>query len=283
MVCLEAEFNPAKIIKDNIGSIEINALTDTPPKCRTDNNFSNWFERVSSTLGDDIHLILDTNFLRRHYYTNYLKKAVPTDVATKYTLMIPRLVILEIEGKYNRDPKKKLGKSCCPQDYHIGKERRIAFETIKEVLGIKSNGGDVIPNVDISLIESFSRASGMDHADHWIRREVRDYMKIHGGIRMHNTSIKVEKEIIFLTCDIMNALVAVAEGIPTIYFFRIKSNTEMTIGENSVSKFVTLVINTAILLCECECTIIFNEIREEFRLVGMWSGKSMTDWQGDHI
>ena len=89
----------------------------------------------------------------------------------------------------------------------VEKEKRIAFATIKEILSIKSDGGDVIPNIDISLIESFSRSIRIGKQIYWIRREVSDYMKIHGGIRMHSSSIKVEKEILFLTCDIMNALV----------------------------------------------------------------------------
>ena len=51
---------------------------------------------------------------------------------------------------------RRISKKCT----YGGKEKRIAFATIKEILSIKSDGGDVIPNIDISLIESFSRASG---------------------------------------------------------------------------------------------------------------------------
>ena len=111
---LETEFNPARIVKDSIGSIETNALAGIPTKCRTDNNFINWFTTVSSLLGNDIHLIPDTNFLRRHYYFNFLKEITSIkNNRSKDIFKIPRLTIIEIENKYNRNFKK----SGCKEEY----------------------------------------------------------------------------------------------------------------------------------------------------------------------
>ena len=79
-------------------------------------------------------------------------------------------------------------------------------------------------------------------------------------------------------------LLQAAEGIPTIYLSRIESDTVVNLEDDAgLDKFVTLVLNTAIQMGECNCVIKFNEMEDEFRLVGMWGGKSMTDWQNDHI
>lgn len=36
------------------------------------NDFVVWFDGICSSLGNKIYLVPDTNFLRRHYYNNFL-------------------------------------------------------------------------------------------------------------------------------------------------------------------------------------------------------------------
>ena len=87
-------------------------------------------------------------------------------------MRIPRLCIIEIENMYNRNMKKGQGKSSEGNildpilEYQKYKEKRISVYTIKEILNIKNEGGDIISDVDVSLIESFSRAAGSGFADH---------------------------------------------------------------------------------------------------------------------
>lgn len=75
----------------------------------------------------------------------------------------------------------------------------------------------------MSLLQSFTSKAGEGVADTWIRKEITSNL---GNLRTHTyvtrASIESTAEI-FLTCDLMNALAAVAEILNTFYFYSLRT------------------------------------------------------------
>lgn len=87
---------------------------------------------------------------------------------------------------------------------------------------MKNDGAQLLHNLDLSLIQSFTPLAGQGYADLWIRKE------IHESLHEYDDMIKGQvkrSRIVFLTCDLMNALSAVAENLNTFYFFRLEENS----------------------------------------------------------
>ena len=151
---------------------------------------------------------------------------------------------------------------------------------------MKREGAEVLPEPEIPLLESFSRAAGTGFADHWIRREISEYAKRQTAVFERDKSGNVVNAdrpvIVFITSDIMNALVANSEGLTTIYFSR-KEDDIINLGFGEYTKLSKLIFNTAIQFGECNCIIKYNNKIEKFRLIGMWNGKSTYDWQNDFL
>ncbi|MGC1131363.1 MAG: PIN domain-containing protein [Nitrososphaeraceae archaeon] len=283
---LEVEFNSPDPglhinVRDSVKKIDLQNIRD----------FATWFDMICSNVATHIYLILDTNILRRLYYSNFLNNII-TYSRLKDTLkiMIPRLCILEIENKYNRSSKKEREDMDQKKDNDLkvftevikGKEKRLGLLSIKEVISIKKNGGLTNPKISTSLLESFSRASGTNYADHWIRKEIMEFNSTLHGIEKRNANGEYHLEKsngILVTCDIMNSLVSVSENINTLYIIR-KENPELKV--NSPSLFASLVYNTAIQFGECTCQIRYHQ-EETFNVIGMWKGKTTYDWLTDKI
>src|SRR5919106_1920954 len=283
---LEVEFNfPKSDVdtsnRDSVRNIDMQSIQD----------FVTWFDTMCSSVGTHIFLIPDTNVLRRHYYSNFLLDIISRSrLEDTLRILIPRLVILEIENKYNRSSSEDKEKKNQNRDtdseiyngYIKGKERRLGLSSIKEVISIKKNGGLTNSRISSSLLESFSRASGSKYADHWIRKEIQEFISTLHGVEKRNTNgeVFIEKSnAILLTCDIMNSLVAVSENINTFYVLR-NEPPELTIS--SPSFFANLVYNTAIHSGECTCRIVYRQ-EETFDVIGMWRGKTTYDWLTDKI
>ena len=160
------------------------------------------------------------------------------------------------------------------------KERRIAFQTMSEILSIKQDGGDILRHFDISLLQSFNSGAGKDpfNADVWIRKEISDNLD---NLRKHSyvgkDTIESTAEI-FLTCDLMNALGAVAENINTLYFYRIEH--DLKIDYESLG---LLIVNTAVQLDECKCTFNIPGKSITTNYCASWPGKSGLDWQNNFV
>jgi hypothetical protein len=301
---LQAEFHPAKEISQGIdakSNIILNDINTIYTTGKTNNNFVNWFENICSSIGHNVHLIPDTNFFRRYYYSNFFKQILLTN--ERLSIKIPRLVILEIENKYNKSSHSKSEqyngdiknnkKERAEDDnnkiiktYNRLKEKRLSLYTIREILIMKREGAEVLPEPEIPLLESFSRAAGTGFADHWIRREISEYAKRQTAVFERDKSGNVVNAdrpvIVFITSDIMNALVANSEGLTTIYFSR-KEDDIINLGFGEYTKLAKLIFNTAIQFGECNCIIKYNNKIEKFRLIGMWNGKSTYDWQNDFL
>lgn len=178
-----------------------------PLRKRTDDDyFANWFCKLCSTLANTVYLIPDTNFCRC-YYSNFVKNTLSVDRTQK--LRIPRLGIIEVENIFNRNKPKN---SKADEQKIRAKERRIAFHTMCEILSMDNDGGELLSNVDPDLLQSFTSIAGKGTAYTWIRKEIAGNLpnlRFAGNIGKDQLERASE---LFLTCDLMNAMAAVAEN-----------------------------------------------------------------------
>jgi hypothetical protein len=196
-------------------------------------------------------------------------------------MKIPRLVVIEIEHKYNTGKKKDVKNipDARRPEYDIGKETRISFQTMKEILSIRKDGASILPNLNMSLLHSFTPLAGRGFADTWIRREISDYLsQINQQIVPAST---LRSNVAFVTSDIMNALAATAEDISTFYVFRLQ--TEKREFNIFYSSLPDLIFNTAIQFGECDFIVRIKGKNDKYKVVGMWSGKTVHDWQNENI
>jgi hypothetical protein len=293
---IQVEFHPATKMDRDISHVPRNLVLDLFGQTRTDSAFAKWFIDFCSLLGKEVFLLPDTNFIRRHYYSNVLKPVLLGK--GNISFKIPRLVMLEIENKYNKagkeahDKKKKVQKiserniQALMEEYGKGKEKRVSLHAINEILSLQKHQAEILPNLDLPLLESFSRAAGSGFADVWIRRKISEYANKQSALSTRNKNGKVitisKPGIIFMTCDIMNALAAAAEGLNTIYFSRMEEDS--IVLEFDINKRLSNVLfNTAIHFRECICVIKYNNKIERLRLLGTWKGKGTYDWHWSYI
>jgi hypothetical protein len=262
---LEVEFMPSTISKTDRSQFTM--------KKRTDQDFQNWLRSVCLSLASKLYFIPDTSFLMRQYYSNHIK---PYMDPKRMFLRIPRLAIIEIENRYNKtvkeikEKKKKDGKE-------IAKAKREAFLTMSEILSIKHGGGDILENVDLSLLQSFAPNAGTGFADAWIRREI---LSNH-GLNTEQGQSGTTSSKIFLTCDHIGAMAAVAENINTLYFYRIEDDDKKPkpIG----NQLGLLIVNTAIQLNKCSCVLSSQQKSIAKDYCGMWPGKSAFEWENNFV
>jgi hypothetical protein len=297
---LEVEFNPASTnnIKINDGRIELQDGTNILAKIRTsDYTFKTWLHQACSLLGNKVHLIPDTNVTMRLYYTNYLRNLLIEkthqfeDYGRRMSITIPRLGILEIESMYNRNkpsenPPTDKAKQSDKDSYEQNEERerkgrRIAFQSMGEILSMKNDGATLLPATDMSLIRSFIQEAGKGNADAWIRKEISN-SKPHLVKSTQVIRGKAEtSNVAFLTCDLMNSLAAIAEDLNTIYFYRPEDFRQpRNISHDRLS---WLIFNTAIHFGECDVIIKGRGKELKLKCKGIWSGKSVYDWQSNII
>jgi hypothetical protein len=286
---LEVEFTPVPNHAFNMdsGNIILAEGGAVPIKNRTDNNFANWFSRLCLLLGEKVYLIPDTSFFRRCYYSNYIKDILLiNNNKNKLHIKIPRLEILEVENKLNGNKEVPLqipNKAVEGKTDQKDKEKRIAFHSIVEILLMKNNGAELLPDIEMSLLQSFSPLAGRGFADAWIRREIFNalsLLKVHDKVRTNDKT--EEPHIVFLTCDLMNALAAIAENLNTFYFFRIEED-KINLSFDLYRRLTLLIINTAIQFEECYCVIKTKSQKHKLKFKGVWKGKSVYDWQNSTI
>ena len=242
----------------------------------TFNDYKNWFSRLFGCFEKKyIHLILDTNFIIRKYYSNYLKNIINNN--SNVSFVLSDLVKKEIEAKSNRS-KEKLSKQEKELEKDTNKQKKLAYEIEAKKLRLSSDifaetskikdDGAIINTANSSLIESFSKSSP-DDRDYWIRKEIKEYILK-----------KPDSIIIFLTCDYANAASAETNNLNTIYFHRHEIYDEIRLFEN-ISLFI---YNTAISFGECDMRIYtWNNYTQEYKLFGDWDGKSFDDWKNERI
>jgi hypothetical protein len=181
------------------------------------------------------------------------------------TIKLSRLGILEVESLYNRSkPSETAPRDEAPQkdkdsytqnEKRKAKERRIAFQSMGEILSMKNDGAEILPASDMSLIRSFSQEAGKGNADVLIRKEISNSKPDYVGSKQISDGELKTSNIAFLTCDLMNSLAAIAEDLNTIYFYRLE-DSRLEDSRQLIPIFhdrlAWLVFNTAIHFEECD-------------------------------
>lgn len=224
-------------------------------------NWNEWFL-------DKVHLkflIPDTNFIYRHYCSSVLYRHLGSDF-NQLIFRLPRLVILEIEKRGNLASEGS-------------KDKRLAFYAVREIEFLKQKtraNFKPLSNIDASLVSSFTEKAGRKLVDMWIRKEIHDnidrgYLGVHG-------------DAIFLTCDLMNALAAEAEGLNTCYFSRLPQDS-FFVEDNNSEQLFDLILATAIIFGEIKLDVILvgDTVHCSLILRGMWNGKTTSQWFTDCI
>lgn len=244
-----------------------------PPTSHVDPSFSmkktgvydsgNWLKRAISITGIGGYIVPDTNIMYRCYYSNFLK-LILSEITGPYAvtrILIPRLLVLEIENKFNRSPERS-------------KEKRIAYNSMGELHKIISDGGLFSSKIDYSLLREFSNVAGKKFADSFIRMEISKY---HIDDYSSPSKYSFQHPITFFTCDEMNAMAGSAEGLNCVYFYRSNRLRKKNLD------IASIVYHTAIQFADCNFSIKTAKSEKYFEVKGIWEGKSPSDWKMDSI
>jgi hypothetical protein len=273
--------NTVKVTSDKNYLYPGNANSFTK-KSSSSERYAEWFESIFNSFSGNIILIPDTNFLLKCYYSNYLERVVEKN-KNKVSFALSRLTLLEMERQINdltnkiegdRKSLKKVTDADKIREIEgllIDRRRRkrLRLQAIGEVAEIIRQGGEVIQPADDSMLRSFPKASGGSFADSWIRMELRSYEK--EMLEKSNTSM------IFVTGDLLNGLMAVAENINTVYTY----STDKP-GLRNMNRLLYTIANA---YEECEIVIKTNSSDEEekYSLRSVWEGKTVEEWSNKKV
>jgi hypothetical protein len=224
MYDLNYEFTPNNLLnlKPNNGSYVLNDGSDFLKKIESHMDYEGWFQMIFKCF-QHVLLIPDTNFLLNCYYSNYFKKIAQKN-KPRVIFALSRLTLLEVERIHNEIAKiikpleRKLVNNEIPEKElenakksfeENRRQMRLGFQAIGEIGEMIRDGASLIPYNE-NLIKSFPRSSGVAFADSSIRLEIDEYAK---EVR------KQGNDIIFLTSDLLNSLMSVAENMNTLYIY----------------------------------------------------------------
>ena len=219
----------------------------------TNTTFSSFKDKLEAFTTDRI-LIPDTNALLDRTLSNLTFK-ISEDFIKNLKIIIPRLVILELEKIANSEKNEK---------------KRIVMSAYSELLLLKKNGAEFLPEISVELLNDFTSFSGKLSIDSWIRREIK------------NEAFKELTETnpsgyTLFTSDLVNALSANAENLPTLYV------SKLPFAENIPQPIRSQMIRFLIL-----SAILFEEIQIKmnskwFKIKGIWEGKTTEDWMDNVV
>jgi len=276
---LNYEFSPNNILNlrsDNRSYI-LNDGSDFLKKIESHMDYEGWFKTIFECF-QHVLLLPDTNFLLNCYYSNYFKNTVQKNKG-RVIFALSRLTLLEVERILNelskaiKPTERRLVNNEIPKkDLEVAKkslkenkrQMRLGFQAIGEIGEMIRDGASLIPYNE-NLIKAFPRSSGVAFADSSIRMEIDEYAK---EVR------KQGNDIIFLTSDLLNSLMSVAENMNTLYIYNTKRIRE---GNKDIAK---LIYSTCVFFEECTITIKSNQTTRErkFKLKSAWDGKSTEEW-----
>ena len=261
---------------DRIGATEL-LITDVGSKQKIDARIQNWKEKfldLTTVPGQEFFLIPDTNFVMRRYASGLQRKlGKDFDYLRFY---IPNLVVLEIEAIHNRAKKKSENRNCVAEERAKAfVEMRQALIAMKELMFLRDKGANLLDSNIANVLENFQNIAGKGLTDMYIRKEIRDATK-------HKSTDTIK----FLTCDLMNALSAVAEGLPTLYFSRVKSETNWLSNdyETCLEQIAELIVNTTTIFDQITLTSkpIFGELTSK-TFKGTWADWTIEDLLNNRI
>ena len=151
------------------------------------------------------------------------------------------------------------------------RDKRIALYATREIMFLREHGAELLEPLDVSLLASFSEKAGTRFVDAWMRREIHNFIE---------EMIEYYDEFILLTCDLMNALAAHAEGLRTCYFSRLDQESCLI---DNVAELANLIISASIIFGKVRMDVYLKKDQLSYsrQLEGMWSGKTPYHWSND--
>lgn len=252
---------------DMCGSLKLRTSFSDDYKDVENEKWTEWFlNKVSNS-----YLILDTNFIYRHYCSSVLAPILE-NAFESLEFKIPRMVILEIERRGNEKEKKGTKLS--------GKQKRLAFYAAREIEFIRKNSlhFDLLKLSERSLMADFADVAGKGFADMGIRSE------IHAAWREDPIFRGYAPNHFFFTCDLMNSMAAEAEGIRSCYFSRL-SQKNFHVGFYNIKQLFDFLMANAVIFGRIRLEYMSKEtvVVETYGLEGAWEGKTTSDWYSDSI
>lgn len=279
---------------DRIGATELSIAQVTLRKHMktSEKGWEEWFLGYA-TLGYDlptaqILLAPDTNFIKRRYASGLLRRLGGSRFRNLH-FCLPTLVILEIEAIHNRNKKavenlekrmsgRKDRKTVDSKDkdehFKASAEMRESLIATKEVLFLREVGALLLPSNIEEIRSNFLENAGKGFADIYIRKE------IHDAVERANLNIR------FLTCDLMNALSAVSEGLPSFYFSRVKSEKYYLSVEyeTCLEQLADLIIDTTTTFGEITLNASSTAGKKDSKLLKWkWADWTVEDLLGNRI
>ena len=250
---------------DMSGATELKTSFSGEEKKLSSPDWKDWFLRKTSL--DEKrqkYLVPDTNFIYRHYSSKVLARHLGSTFSD-CIFLLPNLVVLEIERRGNQSSQRNSDK---------GKDKRTSFYATKEIYFLRQKTKfSMLPVLNASLMSSFSEKAGRGLVDMWIRREVHDaiekgYYDFEG--------------VVFLTCDLMNALAAEAEGLETCYFSRMPQDSFFV---QDLEQLFDLLLATAIVYEKIRVDVILkgDVVGYSYVFEGVWNGKTTSQWYSDCV
>lgn len=208
-----------------------------------------WLEKNTA----ERFLVPDTNIILNHTISS-ITSVLGDDFLKKIKIVIPRLVIIEMENKANSIKTNEKDTSKLVQ-------KRKIFLGYSEILFLKEHGAMLFTDLPSELLAQFPTISSEHNADAWIRREVKEYEKL---------ALSRKGKCIFITSDLVSSLSSLAEGIDTIYVSEFLEHVLL-------SATLPLVIKSITKLSVLLETVHVRIGKTQYEINGFWSGKTTND------
>lgn len=248
--------------------------TEPTMKRTLSGDFQKWFQGITK----DRTLVPDTNSILNHTFSS-LVRVFGDDILKDVNVLIPRLVILEMERLANSKPSidcnnPKSDKECL----HCRKKRRVMFG-YQEIMFLKNMQARMFPDLDSEILARFTQISSDLTADSWIRKEIKDYTKnvIKRKLEVGGSGLAGSKpNFLMVTSDFVNSLSAVAEDIDSIYITKMIGSPTRMANLLQVAKFL---INLSVLSGQIQVDVSSTQ----YEIRGFWQGKTTYDLLNNRI
>jgi hypothetical protein len=270
---------------DRVGFMEL-SITDVLSKKQIRTSQEDWQQQfmdmaASNDLSRRVDLFPDTNFVKRRYASGLLRRLGAKKFGDLH-FRLPNLVILEIEARYNRE-KIKSNNEKCEKQQRTDASIRLKEELIgtQELMFLREKQAGTMDTGMEGLLPKFFDDAGKGFADVYIRSEIRQGTKMSTGERK------------FLTCDLMSALSAVAEGLPTLYFARVPlgkitfSSPYMgdlsNMPKSNFEQIADLILDTTFAFGEITLSMYSEGKYDTISLKGNWEGWSIENLLNNRV
>lgn len=217
--------------------------------------FESWFNDLINSKQPLPFLLPDTGIILNRYISNILFHNLEVSIRLKLQFRIPRLVVLELERQSN--------------DKDIRK--RMAYDALGDILHLNYQ---MLPRMKPDIISKFSDIAGKGFADSLIRFEVEEFRLSPTWKRPKPST---PHNILFLCCDLANALAASAEDLPTLYFAREPFDKKQINVPFDLLSDLLYIISVEF---DSICLVLKSKgKKEEMKISSMWSGKTAGQWR----